>query len=81
MFILHLKTIFGGLVLADMQFNKGIRFLLCAIDIFGKYTWVVPLKGKKGVTFVNAFQSILNDLKRRPNEIWVDKAVNFTIDQ
>ena len=35
----------------DMQlisrFNKGIRFLLCAIDIFSKYSWVIPLKGKR----------------------------------
>ena len=37
--------------LADMQliskFNKGFRFLLCVIDIFSKYAWVVPLKDKK----------------------------------
>ena len=38
------------------KFNKGIRFLLCFIDIYSKYTWVVPLKDKKGVTIVNAFQ-------------------------
>ena len=38
--------------------NKGIRFLLCAIDIFSKYTWVFPLKNKKAATIVNAFQSI-----------------------
>ena len=41
--------------LADMQlistFNKGFRFLLCVIDIFRKYAWVVPLKDKKCVTF------------------------------
>ena len=41
-----------GADLADMQlirkFNKGFRFLLCVIDIFSKYTWVVPLKDKKG---------------------------------
>ena len=30
------------------KFNKGIRFLLCIIDIFSKYAWVVPLKDKKG---------------------------------
>ena len=40
-----------GADLADMQliskFNKGFRFLLCVIDIFSKYTWVVPLKDKK----------------------------------
>ena len=39
--------------LADMQliskFNKGFRFLLCVIDIYSKYAWVVPLKGKKGL--------------------------------
>ena len=40
--------------LVDMQliskFNKKIRFLLCVIDLFGKYAWVVPLKDKKGRT-------------------------------
>ena len=45
--------------LADMQliskFNKGFRFLLCVIDIFSKYAWVIPLKDKKGITITNAF--------------------------
>ena len=48
-----------GADLADMQlisrFNKGFRFLLCVIDIFSKYAWVVPLKDKKGTSIVNAF--------------------------
>ena len=48
-----------GSDLANMQltskFNKGFRFLLCVIDIFSKYVWVVPLKDKKGVSIVNAF--------------------------
>ena len=57
----------------NKQFNKGIRYLLCFIDIFGKYAWFVPLKNKQGVTIVNAFQKILNDLKRKPNKIWVNK--------
>ena len=59
------------------KFNKGIRFLLCIIDLFRKYAWVVPLKDKKGVTIVNAFQSILNDSKRKPSKIWVDKGSGF----
>ena len=42
------------------KFNKGFRLLLCVIDIFSKYAWVVPLKDKKGVSIVNAFQKILN---------------------
>ena len=49
-----------GADLADMQliskFNKGFRFLLCAIDIFSKYTWFVPLKDKKGTSIVNVFK-------------------------
>ena len=52
-----------GVDLADMQllskYNKGIRFLLCVIDIFSKYACVVPLKDKKGISIVKAFQSIL----------------------
>ena len=52
-----------GADLADMQllskYNKGIRFLLCVIGIFSKYAWVVPLKDKKGIGIVKAFQIIL----------------------
>ena len=59
------------------KFNKAIRFLLCVIDIYSKYAWVVPLKDKKGVTIVNAFQKILLDSKRKPNKIWVDKGREF----
>ena len=61
------------------KFNKGFRFLLCAIDIFSKYTWVVLLKDKKGVSIANAFQKILDDSKRNPNKIWVDKGSEFYI--
>ena len=43
------------------KFNKGTRFLLCVIDIFSNCAWVVPLKDKKGVPIVNAFQKILDD--------------------
>ena len=56
-----------------IKFNKGFRFLLCVIDIFSKYTWVVPLKGKKGVSIVDAFLKILNKSESKPNKIWVDK--------
>ena len=59
------------------KYNKKIRYLLCVIDIFSKYAWVVPLKDKKGVTMVNAFQSILNTSKRKPNKIWVDQGSEF----
>ena len=70
-----------GADLADLQliskFNKGFRFLLCVIDIFSIYAWVVPLKDKKGVSIVNFFQKILDKPARKPNKIWVDKANEF----
>ena len=70
------------------KYAKGIRFLLCVIDIFSKYAWVVPLKDKKGISIVNAFQCILKQSNSRrakgtsaqhvqPNKIWVDKGSEF----
>ena len=59
------------------KYNKGIRYLLCAIDLFSKYAWVIPSKDKKGVTIVNAFQKILDSSKRKPNKIWVDQGSEF----
>ena len=49
------------------KFNKGFRFLLCVIDIFSKYAWVVPLKDKKGISIANAFQKILKESDRKHN--------------
>ena len=70
-----------GVDLADMQliskYNRGLRYLLCAIDLFSKYAFVVPLKDKKGTTIVNAFQSILDNSKRKPNKIRVDQGSEF----
>ena len=54
------------------KYNKGNKYLLCAIDLFNKYVWVVPLKGKEGVIVVNAFQKISSE-GRKPNKIWVDQ--------
>ena len=69
-----------GVDLADMQslskYNKGIKYLLCAIDLFSKYAWVVPLKDKKGTSIVNAFQKIISE-GRKPNKIWVDQGSEF----
>ena len=67
-----------GVDLADMQSsskkNKGIKYLLCAID-FSKYAFVVPLKDKKGIS--NAFKKIIKQSIRKPNKIWVDKGGKF----
>ena len=70
-----------GADLADRQliskFNKGFRFLLCVIDIFSKYAWIVPLKDEKGVSIVDAFQKILHKSERKPNKICVNKGSEF----
>ena len=63
--------------LADMQliskYNKGIRYLLYAINLFSKYAFAVPLKEKKGTTVANAFHSVLGDSKRKSTKIWTDQ--------
>ena len=59
------------------KYNKEIRYLLCVIDIFSKYAWVVPLKDKKEFTIVNVFQSILNSSKRKSKKIWIDQGSEF----
>ena len=70
-----------GVDLADLKFlskfNRRFTFLLCVIDIFSKYAWVIPLKDKKGISIVNAFQIILKESKKKPNKIWVDKGSEF----
>ena len=59
------------------KLNKRLRFLLCVIDIFNKYAWVVLLKDKKGVSIINAFQKLLEESDRKPDKIWVDKGSEF----
>ena len=69
-----------GSIPADVgssKFNKGIRFLLCAIDIFNKYAWVVSLKDKKNITITNACQQILDESNCNPNKIWAEKSSQF----
>ena len=70
-----------GTDLADMQLisklNKGFQCLLCVIDIFSKYAWVVSLIDKKGVSIVDAFQKVSDDSNRKPSKIWFAKGSEF----
>ena len=59
------------------KYNKRLRYLVWAIDLFSKYTFFVSLKDKKGTAIVNALQSILNNSKKNPNKIWVDQGSEF----
>ena len=66
-----------GVDLAEMQLlsrkNKSIKYLLCAIDLYSKYAFVIPLKDKKGISIVNASNKIIKQSERKPNKIWVDQ--------
>ena len=70
-----------GVDLADMQSlskkNKGIKYLLCAIDLYSKYAFVIPLKDKKRTSIVNAFNKIIKQANRKPNKIWLDQGGEF----
>ena len=70
-----------GVDLADMQllskYNKWIKYLFCAVDLFSKYAWVIPIKDKKDTSIVNAFKKTLSDSNRKPNKIWVDQGIEF----
>ena len=59
------------------KYNKGIRYILCAVALFSKLALVVPLKDNTGVSIVNAFQSIFKMSNRKPNKIWLDQGSNF----
>ena len=67
-----------GVDLADMQslskYQKGKKYLLCAIDLFSKYGF--PIKDKNGATIVNTFEKVISE-GRRPNKIWVDQGSEF----
>ena len=69
-----------GVDLADVEslsnYNRGIKYLLYAIDIFSKYALVVPLKDKKRTSIVNASHKIISK-GRKPNKIWVDQGDEF----
>ena len=58
------------------KYNKEIKYLLCVIDLFSKYAWVVSIKEKKGTSIVNAFKKIIPK-RRKKNKIWVDQGREF----
>ena len=76
------KTVVAGIDhqwqadLADMSklanSNDKFKFLLCIIDVFSKYAWVVPIKDKTGKALVNAFKSVLKS-ECSPKRLQTDK--------
>ena len=47
------------------------------IDLFSRYVWVIPLKDKKGISIVNAFQKNFKESNRKPNKIWTGQGSEF----
>ena len=70
-----------GVDLSDMQSlsrkNKGIKYISYVIYLYSKYAFVIPLKDKKGINIVNAFNKIIKQSNRKPNKIWVDQGGEF----
>ena len=59
------------------KYNTGIQYLLCAIDLFSKYAWFVPLKDKIRISIINAFEKLLDSFNRKPSKIWVNQGGEF----
>ena len=53
-----------------------MKYLLCAIDLFSKQAWVIPIKYKESTSIVNAFKRIISE-GHKPNKIWVDQGSEF----
>ena len=74
------RDIIWGVDLTDMQslskYNKGIKYLLCAIDLFIKYAWVITLKDKRRISIVNAFPKIVSK-ETKANKIWLYQGSEF----
>ena len=74
----HIDEIFAADLVEMQKFaklNKGYRYLLTCIDIFSKFSWVIPLKDKKGITIKNALEKIFNE--RKPKFLWTDRGTEF----
>ena len=74
----HIDEIFAADLVEMQKFaklNKGYRYLLTCIDIFSKFSWVIPIKDKKGITIKNALEKIFN--KRKPKFLWTDNGKEF----
>ena len=78
--VYHIDEIINADLVEMQKFaklNKGFRYLLTCIDIFSKYSWVIPLKDKKGINVKNALQKIF--IQRSPNFYGQIVVKSFTI--
>ena len=74
----HIDEIFAADLVEMLKFaklNKGYRFLLTCADVFSKYSWVIPLKDKKGINVKNALEKIF--IQRSPKFLRTDRGKEF----
>ena len=74
----HIDEIFATDLVEMQKFaklNKGFRYLFTCIDIFSKYSWVIPLKDRKGINVKNALEKIFKE--RSPKFLWTDRGTEF----
>ena len=66
--------------LVDLQnlsrYRKGYKYLLTCMNIFSKYSFVLPLKTKQGQELDKAFQKILST-GRKPTKLQTDQGTEF----
>lgn len=51
------------------KYNEGVRFLLCVINVYSKYNWILPLMEKRSITIANVFPNIFDDSGHKLNKI------------
>lgn len=58
------------------SFNNGYRYLLTIIDLFSRYAWAVPLRGKTGMEVTSAFRQVFAQ-GRQPQRLQTDDGREF----
>ena len=59
------------------KYNKIYKFIFTIIDNHTKYAWSIPLKDKSGRSTTNAFKSLIEKARRKPDKIWSDRGKEF----
>ena len=55
------------------SFNCGVKYSLCAIDVFTKYSWVKSLMKQKAKPVLHDLIEILSKSKHNQNNLCVDQ--------
>ena len=59
------------------KYNKNYKFIFTIIDNHTKYAWAIPLHNKSGKSTTEAFTTLIEKEKRKPDKIWSDRGKEF----